>query len=346
MLLSSRLSLSNLMELCRVLRHYLGGGLTLRDVFKQQAGKGALAVRPVAARIAEALGRGEGLEEALKRESAYFPPLFLSLAAVGEQTGMLPEVFGELERYYQRQLKLRHQFWAAAAWPLIQFVLAIFVVAGLILVLGWLPSAQTPDGKPYDPVGFGLIGAGGAVTFLGIVFGTILAVAATYVVLRRSLRHRAAVDAFLLAVPALGPCLRALALSRFCLALRLTTETAMPIARALRLSLRATGNSAFSARSQMVEAGVKAGDDLTLSLGRSGLFPGDFRNMLAVAEESGRLTEVLKHQADHYHEEAGRRLAVLTGFASYGVWAFVGGLIIFVIFRLYLSYIGMLNSIG
>jgi type IV pilus assembly protein PilC len=346
MLLSSRLPLSSLIELCRVLRHYLGAGLSLRDVFKQQAGKGPLAVRPVAARVAEALGRGESLEQALKREAAAFPPLFLSLAAVGEQTGMLPEVFGELERYYLRQQQLRRQFWAAAAWPLIQFVLAVFVIAGLILVLGWLPNARTPDGKPYDPVGFGLIGAGGALTFLGIVFGTILAGGAAFFLLRRSLRHRAAVDSFLLGLPALGPCLRALALSRFCLALRLTTETAMPIARALRLSLRATGNSAFAACSEKVEAGVKAGDDLTLSLARSHLFPGDFQHMLAVAEESGRLTDVLKHQADHYHEEAGRRMAVLTAVASYGVWAFVGGLIIFVIFRLYLSYIGMLNSIG
>ncbi len=33
---SSRLPLSSLIELCRVLRHYLGAGLTLRDVFRQQ----------------------------------------------------------------------------------------------------------------------------------------------------------------------------------------------------------------------------------------------------------------------------------------------------------------------
>jgi type IV pilus assembly protein PilC len=346
MLLSSRLPLSNLIELCRVLRHYLGAGLSLQDVFRQQSRKGPAAVRPIAGRVAEALGRGDGLEEALRRESAAFPPLLLSLAAVGEQTGMLPEVFGELERYYQRQLKLRHQFWAASAWPLIQFVLAIFVIAGLILILGWLPSAQTPDGRPYDPVGLGLIGGSGALIFLGVVWGTILALALAFVLLRRGLRQREAVDAFLLALPALGPCLRALALARFCMALRLTTETAMPIGRALRLSLRATGNSAFTARSETVEAGVRKGDDLTVSLARSRLFPGEFQNMIAVAEESGRLSDVLKQQADYYHEEAGRRLAVLTSVAGFGVWAFVGCLIIVVIFRLYLSYLGILNSVG
>src|SRR5690349_12912756 len=103
MLFSSRLSLSSLIELCRVLRHYLASGLSLRDVFLQQAQKGPGALRPIAGRIAQELERGTSLEDALKPEAAAFPPLFLALAGVGEQTGMLPEVFGELEKYFTRQ---------------------------------------------------------------------------------------------------------------------------------------------------------------------------------------------------------------------------------------------------
>ena len=37
---SSRLPLSSVIELCRVLRHYLGAGLTLRDAFRKQAARG------------------------------------------------------------------------------------------------------------------------------------------------------------------------------------------------------------------------------------------------------------------------------------------------------------------
>src|SRR3954454_23882240 len=124
MLFSSRLSLSTLIELCRVLRHYLGSGLTLRDVFLQQAQKGPAALRPIAGRVVQALERGSSLEDALKPEASAFPPLFLALAGVGEQTGMLPEVFGELEKYFARQLQLRRQFIAQSAWPVIQFFLA------------------------------------------------------------------------------------------------------------------------------------------------------------------------------------------------------------------------------
>jgi type IV pilus assembly protein PilC len=345
MLFAARLPLSSLIELCRVSRHYLGSGLTLLDVFRQQAQRGPARVRPVAQRITAVLEAGDGLQQALKRESAVFPPLFLSLVGVGEQTGMLPEVFGELERYYLRQQKLRQQFLSRIAWPVVQFVLAVFVLAGLIWAMGIVANRSGVGGKPFDPLGLGLFGTSGALIFLSVVWGSLLGVAGLYILLTRSLRQRAAVDRLLLRVPALGPCLRALALGRFCLALRLTTETGMPIARAVRLALRATGNAAYAAASPVAESGVGAGDELTAALARTGLFPEDFQNILAVAEESGRLHEVLRQQAEHYHEESSRRLAVLTSVAGYGVWAFVGLCIIVAIFRIFGSYLSLLDSV-
>jgi type II secretory pathway component PulF len=344
MLFSSRLPLSSLIELCRVGKHYLSSGLMLRDLFRQQAANGSLAVRPVAGRIAAELERGGGLEDALKRERKVFPPLLVALTRVGEQTGMLPEVFGELEKYYTRQQQLQRQFLVQITWPLIQFFGAIFVIAGLIFVLGIIPTAYDLTGKRYDPLGIGLRGPDGATTFLGIVFGTMLAVLGLYWLATRVLRQRAAFHALCLNLPVIGPCLRALALSRFCLALRLTTETAMPIGRALRLSMRATGNAAFEARAERAVSAVKAGDDLTFALGRTGMFPEDFLRILHTAEESGRLDDVLRQQGEHYDEESSRRLATLTGLASYGVWLFVGAIIIFAIFRIYGSYIALLNQ--
>ena len=343
MFLSSRLSLSNLIELCRSLRHYLGAGLPLVDAFRQQAKRGAAAVRPVASRIVAALEHGDSLEDTLKREEALFPSLFLSLTRVGEETGMLAEVFAELEKYYVRQRMLWRQFLSQSAWPLIQFVLAIFVLAGLILIMGMIADSQGGGAKPLDPLGLGLAGPTGAMIFLGVVFGILAALAGIYWFMTRGLRDNAAMDKFLLRLPAVGPCLRALALTRFCMALRLTTETGMSIVKAMRLSLQATGNRAFTAQGEQMETALRRGDELTATLAGSDLFPVDFQHMIAVAEESGSLDQVLAHQAEHYHEESGRRLTVLTSVAGYGVWAFVALIIIVAIFRIANWYIGLLG---
>src|SRR5260370_42352653 len=85
MLFSKQLSLADLIEFCRVLRHNLSAGLTLRHVFRHQATRGPLAVRPVAGRISEQIEKGDSLEQALKGEKDRFPPIFLALATVGEE---------------------------------------------------------------------------------------------------------------------------------------------------------------------------------------------------------------------------------------------------------------------
>lgn len=339
--MSSRLSYSELSELCRVLRHCVGAGLTVANVFRQQAGRGRAQLRPAAARIATALENGDSLEDALARERPTFPHLFVALLRVAENTGMVPEVCGELEKYYARQDMLKRRFLAQITWPVIQFFLAVFVLAALIWIMGLL-AGRNPGQPPFDPLGLGLLGTRGALIFLAVIFGTLGGVFAAYRIARRKLQGPA-VDARLLRVPALGPCLRALALGRFSLALGLTTEAGMVLPRALRLSFRATDNDAFAAASSKAEKVVKAGDELARALGRTGLFPEEYLHIIEVGEESGRLPEVLRQQAVHYDDEAGRRLKALAATAGYGTWTLVAIFIIIAIFRIALSYIGMLG---
>src|SRR2546423_884731 len=99
MLFPNTFPLDALASFCRMLRHGLGAGLSLVDVFRQQARRGPPPLRPTVERIASRLDQGDSLEDALKAEGDRLPALFISMAVVGEQTGYLPEAFAELERY-------------------------------------------------------------------------------------------------------------------------------------------------------------------------------------------------------------------------------------------------------
>jgi type II secretory pathway component PulF len=57
---------------------------------------------------------------------------------------------------------------------------------------------------------------------------------------------------------------------------------------------------------------VRRGGELTQALSRTHLFPQEFLHVIAVGEESGRLSEVLQQQAEHYQEESSRRMTILT----------------------------------
>lgn len=341
MLSSGRLPLRDLIELCRALRHNLSAGLSLVDVFRQQARRGSPRVRPLADRIATQLASGESLEDALSHEHKAFPSLFVSLAQVGERTGHLPEIFGDLEKYFSMQQRLWRQFVTQITWPVIQLFLAIFIIAGMLYVLGILSS---PGGPRFDPIGLG-VGPEGALRFLMIAFGFLGTLAALYIILTQVLKKKDLVDGFLLRLPVLGPCLEALAMTRFCLALRLTMETALSIKNALRLCFRATGNGAFEKQAPLAIELVKQGETLTVALERTGIFPSDFLRAVEAAEEGGRVPEAMRHQAEYYEEEAQRKLKALTTMAGFAVWLFVAGLIIFIIFRIVLTYIGLIESL-
>jgi type IV pilus assembly protein PilC len=341
--MSRRLPTGALIELCRVLRHYLSAGLMLRDVFRQQALKGSLSVRPVAQRISAAIENGDDLQEALQYEPNVFPQLFVAMVSVAEHTGMLPEVFHDLERYYARQQKLRRDFISRIIWPVIQLVLGVLVIAMMVLILGIIAESR-PGTPPLDPLGLGLTGPRGATIILVGAASIAAGIAAAYFIITRVFRKQSALDAFLLGLPAIGPCMRALAMARFCLALKLTSETGMSIGEALKLSLRATGNGAYDRAIDLIVSEVRRGSDLTTALQLSGLFPIEFQHIMEVAEESGTLTEVMRRQAIHYDEEAGRRLAALASAAGYAVWIVVGGLMIWTIFRIFTMYISKITS--
>ncbi len=343
MLLSTAVPLADLVRFCRLARHGLAAGLSLVDVFRQQAERGAPSLRPTVAAVAERLDRGDALEDALRAEGEKLPPLFVTMAGVGEQTGHLPEAFGELERYYDLQLSLRRQFLTDIFWPVLQFVMAIFVIALMLLVLGLIAP---PGTEPLDPIGLGT-GVRGAVTWLLLVFGILAAGWGGYRLLGKSLRQKAAVDRFLLRLPALGPCLEALALARFCLGLRLTLGAGLAVKPAVRRSLDATGNAAYPARYEAAAAALRRGDDLTTILRACAIFPPDFLNIVETAEEGGRVPEVMEQQARFYQEESSLRLKVLTRVAGFGVWLLVAILIIVAIFRIFfIAYLGPLNQLS
>ncbi len=338
---SSRLPLVDLIDLCRVLRHQLSAGLSLQRVLQQQSERGRRSFRGMAGRLSDSIRQGSSFSDALDKEPGAFPPLFLSMVKVGESTGHIAEIFGELERYYQLELQLRRQFRSQTILPIIQFVAAVAVIAGVIYILGMIASMM--GGKPLMTV-FGLSGGPGALAFLGVVFGALFSAWSLYFIVSRAGRQKAWMDRLLLGVPALGPCLRALAMSRFTLAMQLTLDSGLSITKALRLSFDATGNAFFGSRSDTVVQALKNGKTLYESLRTSRIFDDEFMEMIASSEESGSVPEMMRHLAVQYQEETARKMKLLTGVAGGAVWVCVAAFIIWAIFRLASIYLGALDG--
>ena len=341
MLLSTAVPLRDLTRFCRLARHGLAAGLSLVDVFRQQAERGPPSLRPVIAAVSERLARGDRLEDALKAEGDRLPPLFVTMTAVGEQTGHLPDTFAELERYYDLQWTLRRRFRAEIAWPVFQFVMAVGVIALMLLILGLIAGAGT---TPLDPIGLGT-GVRGACTWLLLVFGVLATCWGGYRLLARSMHRKAAADRFLLRVPVIGSCLEALRARPLLSGSTADAGAGLPVKAAVKRSLDATGNAAYPARFDEAGRRARRGDDLTTILRALRHLPAGFSRHGRRRRGGWSNAEVMEKQAEYYQEESSLRLRVLMRMAGFGVWAAVAILIIVMIFRIFfIAYLGLLEE--
>jgi type IV pilus assembly protein PilC len=324
------------------LRHMLESGITLSKAMRLQAKKGPPSVRTVAARMADRLEEGEDLQTILPYEADHFPPIFLALGGVAEETGRLPEVLKELEEYFEMQQKLKRDFISQCTLPAIQFVFVAFILIPLVIYLLGMIEGMTGNKNPFSV--FGLKGEKGVAIWYGFVISFVALLVGGYWAARNLLHAGATVDSILLRIPALGYALISLALARFSLALHMTMESGMSVPDAMRLSLKATNNYAFVAAGDRIIPCIKDGQDLADAMREPDIFPSDFLLIVENAEISGQVPEVMLKQARIQHEEAVRRLKILASVASKAVYVMVAIFIIVLIFQMAGQYIGILNS--
>lgn len=340
-----RVPLKTLAILCKSLATMLHSGVPLLKTLEIASRKtGNATCRRKIADVREEVRQGTDIAEALRQQRGFFPELMIDMVSVGEQAGALPEVLDGLAAHYENIVRLRRLLIGMITWPAIQLVAAILVIALVIYILGMIGTSGGPNSKPVDMLGLGLFGASGAIQWLVMSFGSIAAVGGMYWLAARVFRQKRVLDGMLMKIPVLGGCMRSFAIARFSWAYALTQQTGMPINHSLELSFRATGNGAFVGAASQVCNAVLNGDELSTALDESRLFPEEYLSLVQVGETSGTVPETLARLSPQFEEQARRSLMVLAVAVSWLVWSVVGMFIIFIIFRVVLKYVGMINS--
>lgn len=338
----SKISTRKLAELCNRVSTSLSAGLDARTVWRNEAqrAQGMLARRHFRT-ISEAIDAGADMRDALAGTNGYFPELFHELTHIGHQTGHLDEALAQLAGHYEFQLRIRRGFLMAMAWPLIELGISILVIALLIYVLGAIGQST---GHPIDVLGFGLVGTTGLIkyfTFLALVAGVIFLV---WWGIRRGLAWTKPVQRVLIRIPGLGTALESLALGRLSWALHLTLNSGMDTRRAVALALRTTGNARYMDEMRSVDSWIQQGSSLYEAFDQTMVFPRSFLDILHVGESTGMIVESMKKLADQYREKsesAMKVLAVIGFFVCFGV---IAAILIAVIFRMAMFYIGTIND--
>jgi len=262
---------------------------------------------------------GTPLAEAMSRWPKSFPPVYVAMVHAGETGGFLDVVLTQIAEFRARERDLKGKLRNAMAYPTILAVLAVAVV--IFLMTFFIPrfSVIFQDLKGNMPaLTQAIVAISDFITNYGL--GILVVLVALFLVLRRMLTSPAgqlAAQQATLRLPFIGKLVARFALVRFSRMLGTLLGAGVPLVASLRVAREAVGNRVLAdAVGQSIEH-VQKGKGLARSLsGNSRLFPGSVIEMIAVAEESGRLDTELKRLATVNEEELDRQLRTAVSMAE------------------------------
>jgi len=273
---------------------------------------------------------GASLADAMAKSPDTFPRVYIAMVQAGETGGFLDLVLAQIADFQAREKDLRSKVMAAMLYPCILLVLALAVL--VFLLTFFIPKfkvifsglgAALPLPTQLVLATSNIMRSYGLFVIVGIVVAGLL--------VRRwaiSEKGRRAWEGLILRVPLVGPLVAQFAMARFCRMLGTLLGAGVPLVQALNVARKSIGNQILvDAVARSIER-VQQGGQLGASLADcGGLFPSSVLEMVAVAEESGKLDAELIRIASVTEGDLDRELKTAVAFAEPLMLFFIAGFI-------------------
>lgn len=269
--------------------------------------------------IYDDVSSGMPLADAMARWPKSFPAVYVAMVRAGETGGFLDVVLMQIAEFRSRERDLKSKVRNAMAYPSVLAVLAVCVV--IFLMTFFIPqfSSMFSDfGAPLPKLTKAIVAVSNVLTDYGLIVLAVLAIA--MLITRRAISSPAGqltMQQATLRVPIIGNLVARFALVRFCRMLGTLLGAGVPLVASLRVAREAVGNRVLADAVGRSIDQVQKGKALARSLAANArLFPASVVEMIAVAEESGRLDIELKRLATVNEEELDRQLRTAVALAE------------------------------
>jgi type IV pilus assembly protein PilC len=222
----------------------------------------------------------------------------------GETSGNLDVIMKKLEDHYANEAKLNGKIKSSMMYPIILCVLCVAVV--IIMFTFIMPTFK--DMMTEEDMN-GLTGALFAFSdnLKAYWYIYIAAVALIVFIIRYLLKIpdiRLKFDELKVKMPTVGPLIVKIYTARFGSTLASLYSSGIPMVESLEKSADIVGNAYVSKCFVTVVDEVKQGEQLSVSIQRTGIFESMFCSIIYVGEESGALDSILAKSAQFYQEES------------------------------------------
>jgi type II secretory pathway component PulF len=270
-------------------------------------------------RINDDVVEGNSLADSLAQHPKVFSTVYIAMVRAGEAGGFLDVVLNQIAEFRAREQDLKGKVKAAMVYPCVLGCLAVGVL--IFLLTFFIPRFS----KLFDQFGGQLpfmtqiiLKLSNILVHYGLFVAVGVAILAFFAYnAARTDSGKRQIERMVLKVPALGRVVAHFALVRFCRMLGTLLGAGVPLVAALRTAKEAIGNQTLADSIAFGMEEVQKGASLARALGQATqLFPASVVEMIAIAEETGRLDKELVRLSLSFEGELDRRLRMLVSLAE------------------------------
>lgn len=296
---------SDLVLFIRQLAMLLGAGVSLLrslDIITKQVDSRKLF--DVIKKVHDDMEGGLTLRDSLAKFPVIFTPLWLNLVETGEASGNLPTVLDKLAYYLEEAASFKRKIISAMMYPgillCVSFGAVIFFILKIVPTFAGILTSFGVELPLMTRMVIGLSEFLGKKSFLFIV----MVVGGVIGFKKLSVRppFNRMIEDMCFKLPVLGEFMRFLLLERFSMTMSILVESGVPILYALEISERSAGSLRLAETIQFVKKSVKEGRSMAEPMEKSEFFTPMVVQMIAIGEEIGELSNMLKKISRYYQE--------------------------------------------
>jgi type IV pilus assembly protein PilC len=317
----------------------------LRVLEKQEK---SAALKEILGKLAISIEGGSTFSEGLAQHPKVFNRLFINMVKAGELGGVLEVVLKRLAEFSEKAQKIKGKVKAALFYPIAVMFVAIGIL--LLLMVFIIPKfKEVFAGMGVQMPAFTLfvMAASDMIKdhFLETL-GVLVLIFIAFVLFVKTKFGRLVWDKTQLKLPAVGPVISKVAISRFARTLGTLVSSGVPILQALTIVKETSGNVVISNAVTKIHESVKEGETITAPLEGSGVFPPMVCSMVDVGEQTGAMPEMLMRIADDYDEQVDNSVAAMTSLLEPIMIVFLAVVVGSIVIAMFLPLIAMINNLS
>ena len=291
--------------------------------------------------------KGKSFFEALELTQRFSPYEVFSIK-IGEETHKLDTILEELQKFFQRKVKLKKQVTSILIYPV--FILALTFATLYFMLTFVVPLFQSvfnQFNRELPALTRFVISL--SKNFSNIFLGGLLAIVILFLLYRRIRRttyFKVMSSKILLRIPFFGKLIKEIYITRFCQTMALLLVSRTSLVESLGLIRHMIGFHPLKKALEIMENDVTRGITLGDSMQKSKIFDTNLISMVKIAEQVNQLDAMFVNLSEQYDEEVEHKTKVMGAVIEPMLILFIGGIVGVIMVSMYAPMFDLSKVIG